>query len=336
MKALVTGGGGFLGRAIVEKLLGRGDQVRIFSRQRYRDIERLGAEGIQGDIRNFDDVTKACMGVDACFHTAALPGIWGDIKLYTEINVYGTHHVLEACRRRGVSKMIYTSSPSVVFDMKDECGIDEKAPYPQQFFNPYSETKACAEQAVISANGKDGLLTTSLRPHLLWGPRDNHLIPRLIARARKRKLRIIGKGGNKVDLTYIDNAAMAHVLACDAMTRQRVSGNTYFISDGQPVLLWEWINTLLARVELRPVKKRLPVKLAYGIGWTFEKLYALFNKQSEPPMTRFLAMALSCSHYYDITRAKRDFRYQPIVSNDEGVRLTVEWLKQNPPSSVGK
>ncbi|HYF49545.1 MAG TPA: NAD-dependent epimerase/dehydratase family protein, partial [Planctomycetota bacterium] len=185
------------------------------------------------------------------------------------------------------------------------------------------------EQAVLTANGKDGLLTTSLRPHLLWGPRDNHLIPRLIARARKRRLRIIGKGENKVDLTYIDNAAMAHVLACDAMNKHRVAGNTYFISDDKPVVLWDWINTLLTQLELKPVKKRLPVKLAYATGWSFEKIYTLLNKQDEPPMTRFLAMALSCSHYYDISRAKRDFRYAPIVSNDEGVRLTVEWLKKS-------
>jgi nucleoside-diphosphate-sugar epimerase len=333
MKVLVTGGGGFLGRAIVERLLGRGDTVRFIARNRYRDIEKLGAEGIQGDIRNLDDVMKAAMGCEACFHTAALPGIWGDLKLYTDINVYGTHHVLEACRRRGVSKLVYTSSPSVVFDMKDENGVDEKAPYPQVFFNPYSETKACAEQAVIAASGKDGLLTTSLRPHLLWGPKDNHLIPRLIARARKRKLKIVGKGLNKVDLTYIDNAAMAHLLACDAMQKNRVSGNIYFISDDNPVMLWDWINTLLKQLELRPVKKRVPVKMAYAIGWTFEKIYRTLKKNDEPPMTRFLAMALSCSHYYNIGRAKRDFRYQPIVSNDEGVKRTVEWLKTVTPAT---
>jgi 2-alkyl-3-oxoalkanoate reductase len=328
MRALVTGGGGFLGRAIVEMLLGRGEKVRIFSRQKYPEIERLGAEGQQGDLRNLDDMMKACMGIDVVFHTAALAGIWGDINLYTSINVYGTHNVLEACRRRGVGKLIYTSSPSVVFDMKDECGVDEKTPYPTTWFNPYSETKACAEQAVLAANGKDGLLCCSIRPHLIWGPRDNHLIPRIIERARKRKLRIIGLGQNKVDLTYIENAAMAHLLACDAMMATRVAGEAYFISDDNPVVLWDWINALLEKLELRPVKRRIPIKLAMGIGWMYEQLYTLLDKQEEPRLTRFLARALSCSHYYDIGKAKRDFRYKPAIGNEEGLRRTVEYFNE--------
>jgi 2-alkyl-3-oxoalkanoate reductase len=328
MKALVTGGGGFLGRAIVEMLLGRGDQVRILARQKYPQIEALGAEGVQGDIRNSDDVVKACMGMDAVFHTAALPGIWGDIKLYTDINVFGTHNVVEACKRRGISKLIYTSSPSVVFDMKDECGIDETTTYPATFFNPYSETKACAEQAVLQASGRDGLLCCAIRPHLIWGPRDNHLIPRIIQRARSGQLRIVGTGQNKVDLTYVDNAAMAHLLACDAMTQKRVAGEAYFISDDAPVMLWDWINALLGALKITRVTKRVPVKIAYGAGFMLEKFYGLLNKQDEPRMTRFLARALSCSHYYNVSKAKRDFQYRPIVGNDEGLRRTVAFFMQ--------
>jgi nucleoside-diphosphate-sugar epimerase len=328
MKALVTGGGGFLGRAIVEMLLGRGDSVRVLSRQRYPEIEALGAEGLQGDIRNPDDVLKACMGVDAVFHTAALPGIWGDIKLYSDINIFGTHHVIEACKRRGVGRLIYTSSPSVVFNMRDECGIDETTPYPPRWFNPYSETKACAEQAVLGASGKDGLLCCAIRPHLIWGPRDNHLIPRLVERAKKRQLRIVGLGQNKVDLTYIDNAAMAHLLACDAMTPKRVAGEAYFISDGQPVALWDWINTLLESLSIARVTKTISARAAYGAGFMLEKLYGLLRKQDEPRMTRFLARALSCSHHYNIGKAKRDFQYRPAVNNAEGLRRTVEWLQK--------
>ena len=327
MKALVTGGGGFLGRAIVELLLGRGDQVRILSRKRYPVIEALGADAVQGDIRNLDDVVKACMGMDAVFHTAALPGIWGDIHTYVGINIDGTNNVISACKRRGVSRLVYTSSPSVVFNMQDECGIDEKTPYPQEYFNPYSQTKALAEHAVLRANGGDGLLTCSLRPHLIWGPKDNHLIPRLLERARKRKLRIIGKGFNKVDLTYIDNAALAHVLACDAMTSNRVAGEAYFISDDNPVVLWDWINALLEKMELPRVKRHVPVWMAYSTGWCLEQIYELFSKHDEPAMTRFLAKALSCSHHYNIEKAKRDFRYHVKVTNEEGLQRTVDYLK---------
>ena len=326
MRALVTGGGGFLGRAIVEMLLGRGDQVRILSRKRYPAIEALGADAVQGDIRNIDDCVKACMGRDVVFHTAALPGIWGDIQTYSDINIGGTNNLIVACRRRGVPKFVFTSSPSVVFDMKDECGIDETTPFPQKYFNPYSHTKAIAEQEVLRENNIDGLLTCALRPHLIWGPRDNHLLPRILARARKRKLRIIGLGQNKVDLTYVDNAAMAHLLAADAMKANRVAGNAYFISDDHPVVLWDWINEFLQQMLLFKVKRRVPERLAYGVGWCFEKLYELIRKNDEPPMTRFLAKALSCSHFYNITKAKRDFGYKPVVSNDEGVRRAVEYF----------
>ncbi|MCY3021743.1 MAG: NAD-dependent epimerase/dehydratase family protein [Planctomycetota bacterium] len=327
MKALVTGGGGFLGRAITEMLLGRGDHVRIFSRNRYPDVEKLGAEGVQGDLRDLDAVVKACMGIDVVFHTAALAGIWGDLKLYTEVNVTGTQHVIVGCKRRGVGKLLYTSSPSVVFNMQDERGIDETTPYPPRFFNPYSETKALAEQTVLKANGSDGLLTCSLRPHLLWGPRDNHLLPRLIRRARKRQLRIIGDGRNMVDLTYVENAAMAHLLACDAMTPKRVAGEAYFISDGSPVVLWDWINVLLEQLGIHKVRKRIPAPAAYALGYCFERVYAWMKKQDEPRLTRFLARALSCSHFYNIAKARRDFNYRPVVNNDEGVRRTVAYFR---------
>jgi len=329
MRALVTGGGGFLGRAIVELLLGRGDRVRLFARHKYPDVEALGAEGLQGDIRNLDGLVQACMGVDAVFHTAALPGIWGDLKLYTAINLQGTRNVIEACKRRGVGRLVHTSSPSVVFAMKDECGINESTPFPKRWYNPYSQTKALAEEAVLLSQGQDGLLACALRPHLLWGPRDTQLLPRLIQRAKRRQLWIIGKGTNRVDLTYIDNAALAHVLACDALAPGRAAGEAYFISDDKPVLLWEWINTLLRALQIPPVTRRLPAPAAYGLGWFLEHVHTLLRKADEPRLTRFLARALSCSHYYDLSKARRDFHYQPVIGNEEGLRRTIKYFQES-------
>ncbi len=331
MKALVTGGGGFLGRMIVELLLSRGDRVRTLSRGRYPELETLGAECVQGDIRGAADCSSACMGMDAVFHVAALPGIWGDAKLFHAINVLGTRNVVEGCKRRGVPKLIYTSSPSVVFDMKDECGIDEKTPYPKKFYNIYSRTKALAEQTVLQSSGKDGLLACALRPHLIWGPRDNHLLPRLIQRAREDKLRIVGEGKNHVDLTFVDNAAAAHLMAADAMSAKRVSGEAYFISDGQPVALWPWINEFLKRVGVPQVERRIGTRMAYTAGWCCETWYWLARRRDEPPMTRFLARALSCSHYYDIKKARRDFGYRAVVTNEEGMRRAVEYFRENMP-----
>lgn len=336
MRCMVTGGGGFLGRSIAEMLANRGDKVRIFSRNTYPEMEKLGIESVAGDVRDLEAVSKACMGCDAVFHVAAIPGIWGDESVFRKINFGGTKNVLEACRRRGVEKMVYTSSPSVVFDMKDECGINESTPYPQKFFNPYSQSKAQAELLALQQNGRDGVLVCAIRPHLIYGPRDNHLIPRLLERARLQKLRIVGDGTNKVDLTYVDNAAFAHILACDAMNATRIAGRAYFISDDQPVVLWDWINTLLKELEIPPVTKKISQKNAVRVGKVMEKVYNLFRIKSEPRMTHFLAMALSCSHYYDLTNAKRDFRYAPPVKPEEALRRTVEYFKNltHSPTSV--
>jgi len=323
MRCLVTGGGGFLGRALAEMLANRGDSVRILARNKYPELEKLGIESLQADVRDLEAVSKACMGCDAVFHAAAIPGIWGDEALYRAINVDGTRNMLEAARRRGVAKFVYTSSPSVVFDMKDECGINESTPYPKEFFNPYSKTKAEAEKLALEQNGRDGMLVCAIRPHLLYGPRDNHLIPRLLERARLGKLRIVGDGSNKVDLTYVDNAAFAHILACDAMAAGRVAGKAYFISDDAPVVLWDWINALLKELNIPPVTKRISQKSALRIGSVLETVHSLLRLKGEPRMTRFLAMALSCSHHYDISAAKREFRYAPMVKPDEALRRTI-------------
>jgi len=334
MKALVSGGGGFLGRMIVELLISRGDRVRVLGRNRYPELEELGAECVQGDIRNSNDCANACMGMETVFHVAALAGIWGDRKVFQAINVLGTRNIIEGCKRRGVPKLIYTSSPSVVFDMKDECGITEKTPYPKKFFNIYSQTKAEAEKMVLNSSGRDGLFATALRPHLIWGPRDNHLLPRLIQRHQDGKLRIVGDGKNKVDLTYVDNAAIAHLMAADAMSAKRVSGEAYFISDGAPVVLWDWVGTFFGRLGIPKVEKRVSAGLAYSVGSCYELAYWIRRKREEPPMTRFLAKALSCSHFYDINKSRRDFGFRPVVKNEDGLDRTVAYFKANMPAKV--
>jgi len=322
MKALVTGGG-FLGQAIAAMLLGRGDQVRVFSRQRHGAIERLGAEGVPGDIRDLDALVRACMGRDAVFHTAALSrSVWNDAALHTAVNVGGTRHVIEACKRRGVAKLLYAGAASVVFSPRDECGIDERALEPRRFQDPYSESKARAEDLVLKTSGSDGLLACSLRPWLLWGPGDPSFLPRLAASARRGRLCIIGKGRNRVALAYVDNAAMAHLLACDALSPKRVAGEAYFISDGEPVVFWDWVNVLLKELGLPPARRRIPAPVAYAVGACLERAYVWLGKHTEPCMTRLQARALSCSHYYDLAKARRDFGYRAVVANDEGVRRT--------------
>jgi nucleoside-diphosphate-sugar epimerase len=257
-------------------------------------------------------------------HTAAIAGIWGEWKLFFETNTLGTQHVIESCRAHGVSRLVYTSSPSVTFDGREQCGIDETAAYPKSWLAHYPHTKALAEQMVLSANG-DGLRTCALRPHLIWGPGDRQLVPRLWQRARRGQLRRVGDGTNLVDMVYVDNAAAAHLLALDALNDQRATGKAYFISQGEPVNCWKWIDELLAVQNLGPVRKSISLAAARRLGAMFEKGYQWLHLPGEPPMTRFLAAQLGLSHYFSLQRARGDLRYEPTISTAEGMRRLATW-----------
>jgi nucleoside-diphosphate-sugar epimerase len=321
MHALVTGGGGFLGLYIVEQLVARGETVRVLCRGKYPRLDALGVECVTGDIRDPLAVAGACAGVDTVFHVAAVSGIWGPWGYYHGINTRGTAHVLAGCRQHRVQRLIYTSSPSVIYDGRDHFGADESLPYPTSYLCHYPHSKALAEQAVLKANGIDGLATTALRPHLIWGPRDNHLIPRLIARARSGRLRRVGAGGNLISMSYVENAAAAHVQAADRLEPgSRVAGEAYFINEPEPVLLWKWIDELLIRAGLPAVSKSVSLRFACTAGALLEALYMAGRVSAEPPMTRFLARQLGGAHYYSVAKAQRDFGYTGIVSVAEGMR----------------
>jgi len=325
LKALVTGGGGFLGSAIVKALLKRGDQVRTIQRGDYPFLQELGAEVHQGDITRFEDINEAVKNCDVVFHVAAKAGVWGDYNDYYQANVIATKNVIEACRKNKVANLVYTSTPSVVFDGNSEEGINETMSYSRNFFNAYQKTKAEAEQRVINVNS-ESLKTVSLRPHLIWGPGDNHLVPRVINRAKAGRLRLVGNKDYKVDSCYIDNAANAHILAADElMSASRCAGKSYFISNDEPISMRELLNKILSAAGLPSVNKRVPERLAYCLGALLEIVYKSFNIQAEPIMTRFVAKQLSTAHWFDLTAAKRDFGYEVLISIDEGM----DYLKQS-------
>jgi nucleoside-diphosphate-sugar epimerase len=321
MKALVTGGAGFLGLYLTEQLVARGDTVRVMSRRPHGRLAELGVEWQQGDVRDPAACDRACKGIDTVFHAAAIPGIWGPWKLFYETNTLGTLNILDACVQHRVPKLVYTSSPSVIYDGGDHLGIDESHPYPGRYLCHYPHTKALAEKAVLAANGQHVLLTVALRPHLIWGPRDTQLVPRLLQRARSGRLRRVGDGTNLISMTYVENAAAAHLQAADVLSpTSSAAGRAYFINELEPVNLWKWIDELLGRAGLPPVRKRISARAAYAAGATCEAVYRLVRLEKEPPMTRFLARQLSGSHYYNVGRAQRDFGYKPIVSVEEGIR----------------
>ena len=321
MNALVTGAGGFLGLYIVERLVARGDRVRALCRGRYPALDALGVETIQADVRDREAVVAACRGIDVVFHVAGVAGLAGPWDHFCGINFWGTRHVVDGCLKHGVARLVYTSSPSVTFDGADQRGVDESVPYARRWLCHYAHTKALAERHVLAASGLEDLLCCALRPHLIWGPRDRHLIPRLLARARSGRLRRVGDGTNRIDTVYVENAADAHLQAADALTPgSPVAGRAYFISQGEPVNCWQWIDEILALAGLPPPSKSIGLATAWKIGAVCEFIYGVLRWKDDPPMTRFLAAQLAKSHYFDIGRARRDFGYDPRVSTAEGMR----------------
>ncbi len=319
MRALVTGGGGFLGGAIIDKLLARDWEVRSIARNDYPHLREKGVATWQGDIAEGDALEDAIAGCDVVFHVAAKAGVWGSYDSYHRSNVLATERILSACEKAGVERLVYTSTPSVVFAGKDESGTDESAPYPEHFLNHYARTKAEAERKVLAANG-DALAVAALRPHLIWGPGDPHLVPRILDRARRGKLKLVGSGENRVDSVYIDNAAEAHVLAAEALQPGAAcAGKAYFITNGEPLPMRELLNKILAAGDLPPVTKSVPPGVAYAVGALLESVYGLLGKQDEPIMTRFVARQLATEHWFDIRAAYNDFDYAPAISIDEGM-----------------
>jgi len=336
MKAVVTGGAGFLGRAICERLAARGDEVLSLSRGAHPELDaEPGIKHRAVDITDGKAVLAALDGADIVFHVAAKAGVWGPRDDYFRTNLDGTRHVLGACLEHGITRLVHTSSPSVCFDGSDHVHASNDLVYPRRFLAPYPESKARAEALVLAANGKNGLATCALRPHLIFGPRDPHLVPRLLERARAGQLRIVGSGTNEVSMTYIDNAAHAHVLAGDALTPDaKHAGEAYFINQEEPVRLWDWMNDVLRRLGEPPVTRRVPARVAYAAGGLFEAVYRGLRLSGEPRMTRFVAAQLASSHSYDMTPAKRDFGYTELVGMTEATERTVQAFLQNEVTSL--
>ncbi|GAB6191767.1 NAD-dependent epimerase/dehydratase family protein [Desulfocastanea catecholica] len=326
-KALVTGGGGFVGKAIVTRLLQQGIETAVVGRHHYPEIEALGGTCVVGNVSDGAIMDRAAAGVDIVFHVAALAGIWGSWKEYYTTNVLGTEVVIGSCQRNGVPMLVYTSTPSVVFNRTDINGGDESLPYAAEYLCHYAKSKVIAEQNVLGANCPT-LLTCAIRPHLIWGPGDPHLLPRLLASGRKKLLKRVGDGSNLVDISYIDNVAHAHLLAAKNLCEQgTAAGKPYFISQGEPVNLWDWINDLFTAMGIDRVQSSVSFPFAYRLGGLLEACYKVARSAKEPRMTRFLAEQLAKSHYFSIENARKDLGYAPVISTSEGLRRTVSWLK---------
>lgn len=329
---LVTGGSGFLGGAIVRQLLARGDKVRSFQRSDTPELRALGANVFRGDLADKPALATAAKGCRAVIHAGAKVGVWGDHADYYRSNVVGTRNVIEACRANAISRLVYTSSPSVIHSGNDIEGCDESAPLAAHFDTPYQSTKAEAETLVRAANSPR-LTTVVLRPHLIWGPNDPQLTARVLARARQGRLRLVGGGLKKIDSVYIDNAVHAHLLALDRLRPDAAcAGRAYFITQGQPTRQRDLINGILAAGGLPPCEKSISPRTAYMLGAVLEVVWTALRRKDEPVLTRFLAKQLGSAHWYDITAAKRDLGYDPAVTTAEGLRLLAASLSEAEPA----
>ena len=324
---MVTGGGGFLGKAIVKKLLERNYNVTSFSRKFYPELEKMGIRQIQGDIVEKDRVLDAFKHIDAVFHVAAKFEHWGNFKDFFKINVTGTKNVINACLANNIKQLIYTSSPSVIFDENDMENVDESVPYPKTYLAHYPETKAMAERLVIKVE-KEKLATIIIRPHLIWGPEDKHFHSTFIQRSKR--LKKVGQKDYLIDTIYIDNCVDAHILALEKLLETpSLSGNVYFISQDEPIPIWKHMNNLLDAAGLPPMKAQISERTVYIAGTIFEFIYKLFNIKGEPIMTKFAAKVLSTHHWFNISKAKNDLGYYPKVSTKEGLKRLKQWFSSN-------
>ncbi len=295
-------------------------------RSRAPELAELGTHRIRGDIADPEVVDAAVAGCEVVFHVAAKAAMWGRYRDFYASNVTGTTNVIEACRRHGVRKLVYTSTPAVVHAGGDIEGADESLPYARRYHAHYPRTKAIAERAVLAANSR-GLATVALRPHLIWGPGDTQLTAQVVARGRAGSLRLVGDGSKLVDTVYIDNAVDAHLLAEKGLgPGAPCAGRVYFITNGDPRPLREIVNGFLLAAGLDPVERSTPAWLAWTAGAVLEGMYGLLRLPGEPPMTRTIASHLATAHWYDISAARRDLGYEPRVSIDEGLRRLRAWF----------
>ena len=324
---LVTGASGFLGRAVVRELLAGGYAVRTLQRTPSRTP---GADDVLGSVTDTEVVARAVAGVDAVVHLAAKVSLAGDPADFERVNVGGTRTLLDAAQAAGVPRVVHVSSPSVAHHGDSIVGDDAGPADPALARGDYARTKAAAELLALGRDGAalgDGsrpgsagsvMHVVAVRPHLVWGPGDTQLVARVVERARAGRLPLLGHGAALIDSTYVDNAASAVVAALRAV--DDVHGQAYVITNGEPRPVAELLAGICRAAGVEPPRWSVPASVARAAGSAVEAGWKIRPGADEPPMTRFLAEQLSTAHWFDQRRTRRDLRWEPAVSVDEGLR----------------
>jgi nucleoside-diphosphate-sugar epimerase len=329
VKALVTGGSGFLGGHIVEECVRAGDEVRVLVRSS-SDLGHLrtvpGIEIVHGDLTDEASLRAAAKGVDVVYHSAARVLDHGSRSQFWAANVAATETLLRAAREGGAERFVFVSSPSAVMTGQDQYDIDESQPYPDRYLNLYSETKAAAERAVLAADAP-GFTTCAIRPRGVWGPRDwNGFMPRLMARMLSGRMPDLS-GGRQVltSLCYCTNAAQACLLAARS---DRVGGRAFFVTDEEKTDVWAFMAEVAERFGLRPPTRRVPPLVRDALVEAIELVWRVpyLAHRHSPPLSRYSAALLTRSTTYDISAARESLGYRPTIDRATGLDLLQRWV----------
>eukprot|EP00842_Homolaphlyctis_polyrhiza_P000692 jgi/Hompol1/1623/HPOL_005665-RA len=327
---LVVGGGGFLGRSIVEQLLARGSVVSVFDLRRTFDDPRLRAFHV-GDICDPVALDAACAGCSVVIHTAS-PHAGMPAAVQFKVNVEGTNNIIRACIANSVKKLIYTSSASVIYNGNDLVAGDETIPYCKVPMDAYNESKALGEAAVLKANGSGGLLTCSIRPSGIFGPGDMQAIHGHIENAKQGRWRYrFGSNENLFDMTFVENVSHAHLLAADKIAPDNgIAGEVFIITNDHPTFFWDFPKILYNELGYKNTQQIVvPQWFALGLGITLDTIAYLISPfvTYKPVLTEFRIRVASANRYFNISKAKERLGYTPIYSLYDAIRITAEHYK---------
>lgn len=324
--SLVTGGCGFVGRHLVDALVARGDRVTVLDVNPTPHNE--DAEYHKSDITRLADCVEHLDGVDTIFHNASLVHTRDNQQdLVWAVNFEGTKNMLEAAQQKGVEKFVYVSSASVVYEGEDIQNGDESLGYSTIRQAPYAEAKIAAEKEVLRRNGEGGVRTVAIRPHVVFGPWDNRLLPTLLERARAGKLKLaVGRGDWLSDFTYVDNLIDALLAADDNLEEGGTAvGQAYFITNAEPMKFFDFVGDVLKELDLPPIKGHVPYRIAYAVAAVKEFVDTLRggDLHADQGISRFAIRYMCTHHYFSVDKAHRDLGYTPRVSIQEGIKRTV-------------
>ncbi len=314
--AFVTGGSGFVGGRLVDRLVGEGTVVRALARSDASAavVAERGAEPVRGDLSDADSLEAGAAGAEVAFHLAAHLGEWGAWEEFERFNVDGTENALAGCASAGVRRFVHCGTEAALMAGDPLVGVDEQAPLRPDSPAPYSATKARAELAVRRANRAD-FETVTVRPRFVWGRGDTTLLPAMVAAVEQGKWAWVGGGGNVTDTAHVDNVVEGLLLAAE----KGRAGEAYFVTDDEPVVFREFVSAMLETQGVEPPGRNLPGWTAMPLAWVSEAAWKALPLRGEPPMTRFRAWILTQECTIDISKAKRELGYAPSVSREQGL-----------------